>query len=346
VTDATNPDAPDQADVPAWWARLAAGDEAVIPLLPVAARPPAPARAGSAPVSGILNVYKPPGMTSHDVVQAVRKASGERRVGHAGTLDPLARGVLVVGLGSATRVIEELQALPKAYQARVRLGQTTATYDAEGAVQQTVDASGVSRTDVEAALAAFRGEIWQVPPMYSAVKHAGERLYRLARQGLEVERAPRPVTVYQLALDAWEPPELGLVMTVSSGTYVRTLAHDLGQALGVGAHLVDLERTAVGPFTAAAAEPLDRIAAAFAEGWWPSLLHALDTPLLAYSALVVDDQVEAAIRNGQQVAGPAPGPAVTSEVRAYNRTGLFIGLLRWDDVHQRWQPDRVFPKPS
>ncbi len=330
---------------PAWWARLAARTDAVIPLTPVTARPP-PAHAVSPPMSGILNAYKPGGMTSHDVVRSVRKASGQRRVGHAGTLDPLARGVLALCLGSATRVIEAIQAMPKTYHARVRLGQTTATYDAEGPVLQVVDASGVSRAEVLAALTAFRGEILQVPPMYSAVKHEGERLYNLARQGLEVPRTPRAVHVYELTLSAWEPPELELLMTVSSGTYVRSMAHDLGQALGVGAHLVGLERTAIGLFTAASAEPLPRILEAFAEGWWPSLLHPLDTALLAHSALIVDDCIEAAIRNGQQVPGPAPGPAVTSAVRAYNQDGLCIGLLRWDAVHERWQPDRVFPRPA
>src|SRR5262249_40348016 len=154
-----------------------------------------------------------------DVVQAVRRASGERRVGHAGTLDPLATGVLVVCLGSATRVVEAVQAMRKSYRARVRLGVATDTFDAEGQVLATADAGDVGRADVEAALAAFRGQIRQLPPMYSALKHEGRPLYQLARRGLEVEREPRDVTVYDLRLVDWAPPDLVLEMTVSRGTY-------------------------------------------------------------------------------------------------------------------------------
>jgi tRNA pseudouridine55 synthase len=329
-----------------WAERLAAQPGAVIPLSPRDSRPPAPTPTAPPPMSGILNVYKPPAMTSHDVVQAVRKASGERRVGHAGTLDPLARGVLVVCLGSATRVIEELQATRKVYIARIRLGTSTTTYDAEGAVVTEADPSGVSRADVEAALEAFRGEILQTPPMYSALKHGGRRLYELARQGIEVERTPRPVTVHELTLTDWSPPEFTLALTVSCGTYIRSIAHDLGAALGVGAHLTELERTAVGPFTAAEAESLVRVVESFGEGWWPQLLHPLDTALLAYAALIVDTAAEQAIRNGQQLDGPPPDDSVTREVRAYNADGLFIGLLRWDEITGRWQPDRVFPAPK
>jgi tRNA pseudouridine55 synthase len=337
----------DAEDVPGWWARLAGQSDAVIPLVPVSSRPPVVPRPTEPPKSGILNIAKPLGMTSHDVVQAVRKASGERRVGHAGTLDPLARGVLVVCLGSATRVIEEVQATRKTYVAIVRLGEATTTYDAEGEVTLHTDPSQlshVSHDQVEAALAAFRGDILQTPPMYSALKHQGRRLYDLARQGIEVERPARPVSVYDLRITDWSLPDVTLTMTVSSGTYVRSIAHDLGSALGVGAHLAGLERTAVGSFTLADAEPLHRVVEAFVDGWWPALLHPLDTALLAYSALIVDDASEAALRNGQQIPGPPPGPTVTHDVRAYHKDGRFIGLLRWDDVSERWQPTRIFPR--
>lgn len=335
---------PDDEAIPGWWARLAGQSDAVIPLVPVAGRPPVMPRPKEPPKSGILNIAKPSGMTSHDVVQAVRKASGERRVGHAGTLDPLARGVLVVCMGSATRVIEEVQATRKTYLAVVRLGEATTTYDAEGEVTERADPSHLSQEQVDAALAPFRGDILQTPPMYSALKHQGKRLYDLARQGIEVERPARPVTVYDLRITDWSSPDLTLTMTVSSGTYVRSIAHDLGSALGVGAHLASLERSAVGSFTLAEAEPLHRVVEAFVDGWWPALLHPLDVALLGYSALIVDDTSEAALRNGQQIAGPPPGPTVTHDVRAYHKDGRFIGLLHWDDVSERWQPARIFPR--
>jgi tRNA pseudouridine55 synthase len=179
--------------------------------------------------------------------------------------------------------------------------------------------------------------------MYSAVKHEGRRLYALARQGVEVERKARPVTVHSLELTAWRPPELELDLTVSSGTYVRSIAHDLGQVLGVGAHLAALERRAVGPFTLDEAEPLERVAEAFDEGWWPSLLHPLDVALLDHSALLLDEAATRAAREGRQVEGPPPGPGITREVRAYERDGRFVGLLRWDELSGRWQPARIFP---
>ncbi len=339
---------------PAWLDRLQRDPGALIPLLPAGTLPAAPARSGdradvathtgAPPKSGILCIDKPGGRTSHDVVAAVRRASGERRVGHAGTLDPLATGVLVVCLGSATRVIDEIQAMPKTYRARVRLGARTSTGDAEGAVVETHDPAGITRAAVEAALEAFRGEILQIPPMVSALKHEGKRLYDLARQGIEVERAPRPVTVYAIELSDWEPPEFTLRMEVSKGTYVRAIADDLGRALGVGAHLVALERLAVGRFTLEAAERLARVVEAFVEGWWPALLHPLDSALVDYAALVVDAEREAALRHGQQIAGPPPNPETTAQVRAYDPEGRFIGLIAWDDVTQRWQPTRIFPK--
>jgi len=196
---------------------------------------------------GILNLDKPRGPTSHDVVARIRRLTGVRRVGHAGTLDPLATGVLLICIGRATRVSEYLMTGRKVYRARARLGVTTDTYDAEGQVVAEAEVEA-SRAQVEAALAQFRGQIAQVPPMYSAIKHQGTSLHRLARQGIEVEREPRPVEIFRLELTAWEPPECTLEMTCSRGTYVRSLVHDLGQTLGCGAYLTGLIRLASGDF--------------------------------------------------------------------------------------------------
>lgn len=338
--------AQDRPDLPAWAQRLNAQRDEIIPLIPAAPAERSAPPIKEPPKSGILIIDKPAGQTSHDVVQAVRRASGVRRVGHAGTLDPLATGVLVVCLESATRVIEEIQAGEKVYRAGVRLGQTTTTYDAEGPIVAEQDASGISREAVLEALDAFRGPIKQTPPMFSAVKREGRRMYELARLGIEVEREPRPVTVYALELVEWAPPEIVLEMCVSKGTYVRALAHDLGQALGVGAHLAALTRLAVGRFHLEQAERLPRVVEAFLEGWWPMLLHPLDSALEDYAALVMDAASEAAMRHGQQFDAPPPETGMTRLVRAYNPHGQFIGLVRWDEVNERWQPDRVFPPPK
>ena len=213
-------------------------------------------------MDGLVVIDKPSGMTSHDVVDAVRRRLGERRVGHAGTLDPEATGVLVVGVGRATRLLDLARAEPKSYRAGARFGVTTSTQDAWGEVVARRPAA-LTRADVAAALGRFEGRIQQVPPMVSAVKVGGERLYRKARRGEEVERAARDVVVHRLELVDFRPgqePEADLVVECSAGTYVRTLIHDLGEALGCGAHMTSLRRTAVGPLgerDAIALEALD-----------------------------------------------------------------------------------------
>ena len=210
-------------------------------------------------VTGLLNVDKPPGWTSFDVVAFVRKQTGVRRVGHAGTLDPAATGVLPVCLGQATRVVEYLVDATKTYVATVRLGRVTDTYDADGAVQSEADASGVSREAVEAALDRFRGLIEQRPPPFSALKRDGVPLYKLARAGQAAEAAPRRVTIYRLDITKYEPPLLSLEIECGKGTYVRSLAHDLGASLGVGGSLASLVRTRVGPFALADAIDIEAL---------------------------------------------------------------------------------------
>src|SRR6266540_2176330 len=195
-------------------------------------------------------------MTSHDVVAVVRKRLGEKRVGHAGTLDPDATGVLVLGLGRATRLMRFIEVHEKEYVAQLILGVSTTTQDASGDVVAESDASQVTRAAVEHAATAFLGEIDQVPPMVSAVKVGGERLYRKARRGEDVERVPRRVVVHALHVESFSPGERAtarLRVRCSRGTYVRTLAHDLGEALGVGGHVTRLRRVKVGPFVAGGA---------------------------------------------------------------------------------------------
>ena len=260
-------------------------------------------------ISGILNTDKPAGMTSHDVVDRVRRISGQRRVGHTGTLDPAATGVLVVCLGQATRVAEYLMASDKVYRAQIRLGVSTDTHDAEGEVTATAEVD-VSEEEVRKALASFVGSIQQIPPMYSALKREGVPLYKLARQGITVEREPRSVKIHSIELLEWNPPLLTIQVKCSPGTYIRALARDLGQRLDCGAHLQSLTRLASGHFTLEKAVSLDELAEAFAQGSWQEIIHPMDEALLDFEPMVVDAQTEKRIRHGQQVeASPLPPPA-------------------------------------
>ncbi len=219
--------------------------------------------------NGVLNVLKPPGMTSHDVVDEVRRLFGLRRVGHAGTLDPGAAGVLPLCLGRATRISEYLLGSDKEYRALLVLGASTDTQDAQGTVLAEGDASAVTAEALEEVLDQFRGTIRQVPPMVSAARHLGQRLYELAREGVDVERPSRAVTVYRLELVRFWPGRRAravLDLTCSKGTYVRTLCHDIGAALGVGGYLHFLVRTRHGPFSQATAVTLEELTAAMQEG--------------------------------------------------------------------------------
>jgi tRNA pseudouridine55 synthase len=216
---------------------------------------------------GLVIVDKPPGLTSHDVVARIRRLAGTRRVGHAGTLDPMATGVLVIGVEKATRLLGHLALSEKEYSATIRLGQATDTDDADGQVIAETSAAGVSQEALEAAVATLTGEIQQVPPGYSAIKVAGKRAYRLARQGAAPELAPRSVTVSEFAVLAVRREadllDADVTVTCSSGTYIRALARDVGRALGVGGHLTALRRTRVGPYEIATALTLDQLSASF-----------------------------------------------------------------------------------
>jgi tRNA pseudouridine55 synthase len=239
--------------------------------------------------SAVLLVDKPVGPTSHDVVQAVRRASGQSRVGHTGTLDPAATGVLVVCLGRAAKLVRFLQAGTKTYAARMVLGVETSSQDAQGEVLARTPAGHVDERSFCEALTRFQGELDQVPPMVSALKVDGERLHELARRGETVDREARRVVIHDLVLDAFEVgedadhPEASFLVTCSAGTYVRTLAHDVGAALGVGGSLTALRRVANGPFTVDESHTLDAVRAAADEGRFEELL--LD-PLVAVQRAV------------------------------------------------------------
>ena len=293
---------------------------------------------------GILNLNKRPGPTSHDVVDHVRRLTGIRRVGHAGTLDPLAAGVLLVCIGRATRVAEYLMAGHKVYRARVRLGISTDTYDAEGMVTSEAPVE-VSSDQVEAALSSFRGVIAQVPPVYSAIKHQGTPLHRLARRGVAMEQIPlkaRQVEILRLELTAWEPPECTLDVTCSPGTYVRALAYDLGQALGCGAHLSGLTRLASGRFRVEDAVTLEEFVEVAAQGRWAALLHPIDAALARFRALYVDADAARRLCSGQPIFSPS-GEAVDDPLaRAYGPDRVFLALVAYDPEANVWWPRKVF----
>lgn len=246
---------------------------------------------------GLVVVDKPAGWTSHDVVAKSRGLLGTRRVGHAGTLDPDATGVLLLGVGKATKLLRFLSPLGKAYVGELVLGTETSTLDAAGEVTATHDMAGVRLDDVRRAALAFVGDIQQIPPMVSAVKIDGRRLHELARQGIEVDRPPRPVTVHALTVDPGPADDDGvftLSVECSSGTYIRTLAADIGTALGGGAHLRSLRRTAVGPFTLEEAVPLEAVG--------PEVVRPMIEAVRHLPSTVVDEAGVDAVRVGKVLA--------------------------------------------
>jgi tRNA pseudouridine55 synthase len=282
-------------------------------------------------ISGILNVDKPAGWTSFDVVKFVRGRCGEKRVGHAGTLDPAATGVLPVLIGRATRLTEYLANATKAYEATVELGVTTDTYDAEGEVVVRADASAVRREQAEAALASFRGEFMQTPPVYSALKRDGVPLYKRARRGEAVEVPPRPARADRLDITDWRPPFVGLHVECAKGFYVRSLAHDLGRALGVGGTLTGLRRSRAGSFRVEDAVSLDDLRAAFEGGDWERYLYAPDEVLLGWRAAILRAESATRLRNGQPVRlDVAPEAERAGLCRAYTDEGDFVGVARFE----------------
>lgn len=289
-------------------------------------------------ISGVLVVDKPVGLTSHDVVQIIRKGTNIRRAGHTGTLDPRASGVLVVLIGPAVRLSEYVSASDKRYQAILQLGTTTDTYDADGRVLSSSPVN-VTEAQFEEALSKFVGEIEQVPPPYSAIKVQGRRAYDMARNGEEVDLAPRKIQVYNLELLEWAPPEAVIDVYCSSGTYVRSLAHDLGESLGCGAHLVGLRRTKSGRFTLRDAVPLRKLREAFEAGNWYQYLIPAAEALSDWIAVELSVEQVDMVRHGHRV--PAAENA-TGWARGISEQGELVALLEIDAETHEWQPRKVF----
>jgi tRNA pseudouridine55 synthase len=290
-------------------------------------------------VSGVLVIDKPVGLTSHDVVQIIRRGTNIHRAGHTGTLDPRASGVLVVLVGPAVRLSEYVSASDKRYQATIHLGSTTDTFDSEGKVTSSSSVDHISEEQFEQALSKFVGEIQQVPPPYSAIKVQGRKAYEMAREGEQVELQPRTIQVYSLELLEWNPPEAVIDVFCSSGTYVRSLANDMGVELGCGAHLVGLRRTKSGRFTLRDAVPLRRLQEAFHVGdWYKFLIPAAealgDWPMVELDA----DEVEL-IRHGHRIIANSEEKGW---VRGVSQQGDLVALMELDEESKEWQPRKVF----
>ncbi len=290
-------------------------------------------------LNGILNINKPAGKTSHDVVHAIRKLAGGARVGHAGTLDPLATGVLLVCVGQAVRVSEYLIDHNKTYRVRVRLGIETDTYDASGTIiaQRAVN---VTRAQVEDALARFVGKQTQVPPAFSAVQKDGVRAYTLARRGVTVERTPRAIEIFALTVRAIALPDVEFDAHCSKGTYIRSLAHDLGERLGCGACLTALTRLASGSFTLDDALTLDQLRDAFAQNSVEHFLYPLDEAVLQFQAVIVNAENAQRILRGNSVF--CERADTTPLLRAYAPNGECIALLERGRQAGEWKPHKVF----
>jgi tRNA pseudouridine55 synthase len=305
-------------------------------------------------IDGILNVNKPQGMTSFKVVSLIKRISGEKRVGHAGTLDPEATGVLPVCLGRGTRVIEYLMDTTKAYRAEIEFGVSTDTFDSTGNVTSRIDPSGISRGKLDVALLSFHGLIEQVPPIYSALKYQGRPLYELARSGAKVKLSSRPVTIYKLDIIDWQPPVVTIEVVCSKGTYIRSLANDLGENVGCGAHMKSLNRLRCGIFDIKDAVPLSEIENAFHNDLWQKYVYPMDSVLMNMPFVVVSADEKSEIITGRPIAIKDSSEDINPEImsrietgyknlyRAYTVGGRFVAVLELTSESGLLHPKKVF----
>ena len=291
-------------------------------------------------MDGIFNINKPTGMTSHDAVAIIRKHLKQKRVGHAGTLDPLASGVLPICVGQATRVAEYLSDSGKAYQADINFGTATDTYDAEGTITATASTADLTLNMIQETLEQFRGPQMQNPPLYSAIKIQGQPAYKRARAGEVIVLEPRPIVIHSLEILEWIPPRLTLAIECSKGTYIRSLAHDLGMQLGCCAYLEALVRTRSGPFTLSDSITIEQFADAVETNSKQHYSFPLDKALEQYPAFKIDAETVERIKHGNTFNNSVAnnfGPA-----RVYDTNGAFIAIAEWNEKQLAWQPKKVF----
>ena len=288
---------------------------------------------------GLLNVDKPKDWTSHDVVAHVRRLSRMRQVGHTGTLDPMATGVLVLCVGWATRLAEYVMGLPKEYLAEIVLGRTTDTYDAHGQVLAQAPVPELTQEQLDAVLDHFRGAIEQRPPAYSAIKQQGEALYKRARRGEQVHVEARPVTIYELGLLAFDGHAIRTRIRCSSGTYIRSIAHDLGQLLGCGGYLGSLRRTAVGSFHVDDAISLATLETATSAESWAELLLPPAKAVAHLPTITFATPEAARLQHGQFIEAEAPQQDCPHQAR--DQDGNLLAIVHFDRQRQAWRPDKV-----
>ncbi len=280
-------------------------------------------------MDGVLNINKPPHMTSHDVVLCVRRILKEKRIGHTGTLDPMATGVLVLCTGNATRIARYLEAGEKEYRATMRLGVTTDTLDAEGSIIETRAYTPPSDEKLLESFRLFTGPIMQRPPAYSAVKIAGVPSYKLAREGKAEPLAPRPVSILAIEMTSHEEPLIGLAVTCSKGVYIRTLCADIGEALGMGAHLTSLVRTRSGRFSIDCGVTLDELAGLAAAGRAAQVFTSMDEALSDFPAVLLSESDTTRVRHGNPVSCPADLlNRGFDRVRLHGSTGTLLAVAR------------------
>lgn len=286
---------------------------------------------------GYLVFDKPAGWTSHDVVGKVRRILGERRVGHAGTLDPAAVGVLPIAVGLATRTVEYLSDAPKAYVADVTFGVTTDSADIDGNVTAVHNAGALTESDIVLALRGFEGAQLQRPPMHSAIKVDGVRLYERARRGEDIEVAPRPITIDEIALIGWEPPVARVYIACSKGTYVRSIARDLGEKVGTGAYMSHLVRVQTGPFTLRDVIRIEEFDDLLGSRSWEELAWHPDVVTHEWPAMIVNRDNALRWRQGKilEQAG------VRGNVRVYGSNGTWLGLGLGDEMGTQVRPIKV-----
>jgi tRNA pseudouridine55 synthase len=293
-------------------------------------------------MNGILNVNKPAGITSFGVIARLKRLLGEKHAGHTGTLDPMATGVLPVCLGRATRIVRYLLNDNKTYLAGIRLGVTTDTFDREGTVTGENDTDSVTAVQLDTILASFQGTIEQVPPRYSAIKYRGKRSCDLARAGIFVEMKPRQVRIDRITLIETCMPDIKVLVECSKGTYIRTLAHDIGQQLGCGAHLAELTRTVCGTFRIEDSLPLEEIEQMHRQDTLGSYVIPIESPLDGWQKVVLNEDDERAVLNGRPVMLDLPVDTSVPYCRACNGKGTFIAVLHYRQDEHMWHPERVF----
>ena len=297
-----------------------------------------------ASIHGILPIDKPYGITSMDVVRQIKKVVQQKKVGHTGTLDPFATGVIPICIGQATRLTEFLMDSTKEYTGLVELGTETDTYDSLGETKSIKSTESISYLDIQSALSGFLGRVEQTPPIYSALKKDGRRLYDMARKGETVIVEPRLVDVFEIKLESYEEPFANIFVRCGKGFYMRSLAHDIGEILGTGAHLKDLRRIRTGPFSLEDCCTLEEAKEILNSGNYKKILRSPDSVLKHLKAVVVDESQITLVRTGRPLSLDLDHPVgVNNElIRVYSSEGKFIALLKYKEMIGQWYPKKVF----